>query len=223
MVSGQLQKVRDFNIWDSAYVSLAERKWGRTMPKYTKDIFNFAFESGDSWIDLGCGFGRFLRFLVKKVKDPDYIGYDSSSDMIKRITELYPEFHLRIFHRDITRHVPPTKAVVISNAVFIHLKSIEQQKILTNISKMRPLPRAIVFDINSYTNMEGSRPYFVEETSERNFRMSYQDPKSIERRLKKLFKQFSLKTKTYSMPKGVYKTAFFLKRPGLGRFVQDNG
>lgn len=219
MVSQQLQAL---NIWDSSYVSLAERKWGRRIPKYTKDIFDFAIKSGDSWLDLGCGFGRFLRYLIKRVKDPDYVGYDSSPDMVKRIVELYPEFILRVFQRDITRHIPPYKEVVISNAVFIHLNFKEQQRILDNISKLDPRPRAIVFDINSYVGMKDKK-YFVEETSERNFRMSYQAPEPIHKILDSKFRKYKIVTKKYNMPKGVFKTAFFLTRPSLSRFVQDNG
>jgi len=217
MVSGQLQAIND---WDAKYVKKAERSWGRKFPKYTKDIFNFALDNGDSWIDLGCGFGRFLKFLLARREEPDYVGYDSSPTMIKRIHELYPDYSIRIFLRNITKHVPPFKDVVVSSAVFIHLNQKDQQQILNNISKMKPTPRAIVFDINSYASKEHPKGYFIEEISIRNFRMTFQDPQPMLRNVKRKFRNYSVSTKKYNLRKGLYKTVFFLKRPSVERFIK---
>lgn len=205
------------NNWNDEYIDLAERVWGKKRPKYTLDIFNFALNSGNSWLDLGCGFGRFLKFLLENRDEPDYIGYDSSKSMIERIHKNFPEYFPHTFHRDITDKIIHHKEVIVSNAVLIHLNQEDQTKVLKRMLESTEakrnfsnFPKALVFDINSYSN---SPPcgYFREVVSERNFRMSYQDPNAMYGYLKSNFKKYSIKVKKYKMRKEVVKTTFFLK------------
>ncbi|WP_156382187.1 MULTISPECIES: class I SAM-dependent methyltransferase [unclassified Aureimonas] len=44
-----------------------------------------------SVVDLGCGFGDFLRFLRDRGHSGDFIGYDVASEMIERAHQLYGE------------------------------------------------------------------------------------------------------------------------------------
>ena len=198
------------NDWNAEYVNKAESSWGKKRPKYTLDMFNFAIKSGTSWLDLGCGFGRFLKFLLESIEYPDYIGCDSSKHMIKRMNDLHPDYFLRVFHRDITTYIPPVKEVVVSSAVFIHLNKADQVKILNNILKMDRKPKAITFDINCLKSGRGN--YSKETITKGNFLMHFQSPESMLDYLKKHFHEYSIKSKNYTVRKGIFKVVFFMNR-----------
>lgn len=201
------------NVWDAEQVSRAERVWGRKFPPYTREMFNFATTDAKSWLDLGCGFGRFLEFLLTKFDEPNYIAYDSSKDMVNRMNTKFPEFLGRVFVKDITSPITHNQESIVCSAVFIHLTEKEQLKVLKNLRDMTRKPKSIVFDINCYEmSRYAARSYFREEISKYNFRLTYQSPNETLKLLNSLFHDYSIKVKKYRMPKRVFKTVFLMTR-----------
>jgi trans-aconitate methyltransferase len=186
-------------------------------------MFNFALNGGKSYLDLGCGFGRFLQFLTEKADEPDYIGYDSSEAMISRINERFPDFFIRTFHKDVTTHIAHPQEVIISSAIFIHITLEEQQTILDNILALRPLPKAITFDINSPSEVEIDRLKSKQtESFERllrttkdgktTFRMTWQSHYIMTERLIKQFAAYNLTTKFYDLQSNRHKVVYMLEK-----------
>ena len=221
MVHGALQMLND---WNEREVKRAETTWGDTFPAYTLDMFNFALSSGKSFLDLGCGFGRFLQFLTdENVEEPDYIGYDSSDSMIKRITSKFPDYLIRCFLKPITDPITHPQEVVICSAVFIHIKLEDQQKILTNILNLKPLPKAITFDINSPSEQEIDNLKIKQsESFERilkttkdgksTFRMTWQSHYLMTEKLLKQFTAYNLTTKFYDLHTNRHKVVYLLEK-----------
>lgn len=219
MVSRALQALNDWNDCES---KRAETTWGHKRPQYTVDMFNFAIESGNSWLDLGCGFGRFLKFLLENNSEPNYIGYDSSQAMIKRNNENFPDYFLRTFHRDITTYIAHPQEVIISSAVFIHLTIKDQINILNNILKLTPLPKAITFDINVEEYKLGctkpKRPEAIERKIKISkdatslFRMTWQTEDIMTKRVLNLFPQYGLETKSYNIRPNQRKVVYMLRK-----------
>ena len=206
------------NLWNEAQVKRAESTWGHTVHPYSEDLFNFAIKSGDSFLDLGCGFGRFLEYLINNHpnKDFEYIGYDSSPEMIERTKERFPDYSSRLFVKDITLPIRHTPKVVISSAVFIHLASPDQVKILKNLSVVNSAV-AIGLDINCLSPSELGKETFTEKhlrIGTGTFRMAWQDRETFEKRLVKNFPNFSVSHKAYPLAGGRFKTMFFLTKKG---------
>ena len=210
------------NDWDDRESKRAEATWGHKLPQYTLDMFNFALKGGESYLDLGCGFGRFLNFLSENANEPDYIGYDSSESMINRIKERFPEYVLRVFPNDVTAPIGHTKNVIISSAVFIHITIEEQKKILKNILKLEPLPKAVTLDINSPSEAEirrlqgrksesFERRIRVTRGSDATFRMTWQSHYAMTQRLLKLFASYNLTIKFYSLKPNRHKVVYMLE------------
>lgn len=47
--------------------------------------------------DIGCGYGKYLEYLIKNYKKFQYVGYDFSNEMIKEASKKYPNnkfFHI---------------------------------------------------------------------------------------------------------------------------------
>jgi len=218
----------EVNNWGAAESKHAELTWGHKLPPYTVDMFDFAVKSGKSWLDLGCGFGRFLKYLDQKVFEPDYIGYDSSAAMIDRIKERFPNYAIRAFQHTITDPISHQTEVVICSAVFIHITRKEQIKVLQHISEMNPLPRAITFDINCPSRRillelrAGTKDHtenFIRTTNESTtkFRMTWQDPCAMTDSLTGLFRNlYQITVKYYSLSGGRKKVVYFLERNESG-------
>jgi len=211
------------NEWSEPEVKRAERTWGHKFAQYTLDMFNFARESGKSCLDLGCGFGRFLEFLSENGGEPDYIGYDSSESMIERVNERFPEYNLRIFLKDVTAPISHVKDVIISSAVFVHITIEDQEKILSNILKVEPAPKGIVFDINSPSEREiDSLRAKKSESFERRikttkdgktaFRMTWQSHYDMTRRLLRRFAAYDLTVKFYHLKPKRHKVVYMLEK-----------
>ena len=204
------------NDWNADEVKRAEQTWGHIFHPYTIDLFRFALANGDSYLDLGCGFGRFLEFLMDHKIEPDYIGYDSSPAMIERIRERFPEYSIRTFVRSITDKITHDQEVVIASAVFVHLTVTDQVKILTNIKAANPI--AFAFDINCPTKSELDRLKIKQtESYERvimraGFRMTWQNPLVMAERLLTMFPKFKLTQTFYDIKQGRYKVMNFLER-----------
>lgn len=212
------------NEWNEQEVARAERTWGHKTPQYTVDMFESARKYGNSFIDLGCGFGRFLEFLRKHSEEPDYIGYDSSESMISRIKERFPEYHLRVFQRDITEPISHVKDVIISSAVFIHITIEEQNTILDNLLKIKPPPSAIIFDINCPSEREidnlrakgaesFERHLKTTKDGKTAFRMTWQSHYDMTRKvLKKFGGGYLLNVKFYFLKPNRHKVVYTLRR-----------
>ena len=211
------------NDWNEKEVKRAERTWGHTFPIYTLDMFNFALASGASFLDLGCGFGRFLQFLNENSEEPDYVGYDSSEAMISRISKRFPDFLTRVFHKDITATITHPQEVVVSSAIFIHLTLKEQQSILDNILALKPQPKAITFDINCPNESKlgclknkqtesFERRIKITRGGETAFRMTWQSHYSMTEKVLKQFPKYNLTTKFYDLRQGRHKVVYMLSK-----------
>lgn len=198
------------NNWDSSQVERAERTWGHKTPQYTLDMFNF-LRPASSYLDLGCGFGRFLEYLLQHNPEPDYIGYDSSPDMIQRIQERFPHFSARTFTHDITHPIRNNQQAILCSAVLIHITLKEQQKVLKNISNSSP--RLITFDINSPSENWLRRGTHFERIIPPGFRMTWQSHYEMTKRVLNLFPDYNLKISFYPLHTNRHKVVYFLKKP----------
>lgn len=196
------------NDWNRHYVRLFEHSWGRKSPRYTLAMFSFALAGGDSWLDLGCGFGRFLRYLLTKRKSPNYIGYDSSLAMVERIRELYPRFKRRIFFRNIAEPLAHKQESILASAILIHLPQESQLNVLKNVAELKP--KSFTFDINGWNSRKGL--YFDTTVSGRNFLLIYQSSKDMLDLVKSLFHDYAISTRRYALKGDAHKTVFFLRR-----------
>ena len=211
------------NDWNEREVKRAETTWGDTLPQYSKDMFNFAISSGKSYLDLGCGFGRFLQFLDNNIDEPNYIGYDSSKSMIERIRERFPEYTISTFLHNITDPINHPQESIILSAILIHLTTEDQQTILTNILALRPLPKAITFDINSPCETEIDRlknkqtDHFerVLKTTKdgtSTFRMTWQSHYTMTEIIIRKFEHYNLTTKFYGLANNSHKVIYMLEK-----------
>jgi len=201
------------NNWSEAEVNRAESTWGKKVPPYSKALFDFAIEDSDSWLDLGCGFGRFLNYLMNSHELPDYIGYDGSADMISRISENYPVYSSRVFRRDITEPITNHQDSIICSAVLIHLPKADQLKILKNVKDSSP--NRFAFDINSpEEDTLLRRPYFETQIkcSEGLFRMTWQSHYEMTRQILSIFSDYHLTQKFYTVNKTRKKVLYLLER-----------
>lgn len=201
------------NTWDKQEVDHAERVWGGNTPDYISDMFDFAISSAKSWLDLGCGFGRFLKYLDDRVEDPDYIGYDSSPDMLTRIKENFPHYSPRVFLHNVTDPIVNDQESIICCAVLIHLNSVDQEKILNNIKKSNP--KLITFDINSPAE-KGMKwdAYFERQIrgSKNPFRMTWQSHYAMTRKVLQMFNNYKLTVKYYQLSGGRKRVVYFLEK-----------
>lgn len=212
------------NEWNDKEVKRAETTWGHKIHPYTEDMFEFVMTNGKSFLDLGCGFGRFLGYLTKNsTAEDNYIGYDSSLSMIDRITERFPANILQFFNSDITLPIQHHQETIISSAVFVHITPSDQLKILNNILKLSPLPKAITFDINSPSEFEidrlkskqsdhYERQIKTTKDGSSTFRMTWQSHHSMTRNIVKLFTAYDLTIKFYNLRNNQHKVVYMLKR-----------
>lgn len=203
----------ELNRWSLAEVNKAESTWGQKTPQFVSDMFDFAIDEATSWLDLGCGFGRFLKYLTSKVEDPDYIGYDSSPEMIERIKENFPVYYPRLFVHNILKPISNYQSSVVCSAVFIHLPAQDQDKILNNVRAISP--HFFTFDINSPSEeMIGKNPYFERrlKSSEHVFRMTWQSHYIMTRKILSIFDGYSLTVKFYKIQGNKNKVVYFLRK-----------
>ena len=211
------------NDWNEREATRAETTWGDSLPQYTKDMFNFAMASGRSYLDLACGFGRFLKFLDTNIEEPNYIGYDSSEAMLGKLRKHFPEFTISTFLRSITDPITHPQESIIASAVFIHLTLEDQQKILTNILALRPPPKAITFDINcpcetEIDRLKNKQTFHIERTLKTTrdgtstFRMTWQSHYEMTSSILRQFTNYNLTTKFYDLPNNRHKVIYMLEK-----------
>lgn len=221
--NGSKSTTLPLNDWNELEVVHAADTWGMKFPQYTQDMFDFVIENGKSYLDLGCGFGRFLHYLLERNDEPNYIGYDSSDAMILRLRDSFPEFSHCTFQRNITAEIRHFQESVLVSAVFIHITRESQQKILENLLKAHPKPLAITFDINSPNEFTIDRLKIKQsdaqekyiKTSEQGtsrFRMTWQAHHTMTSYLLRNFKDYNLTTKFYDLHSNQHKVVYFLKR-----------
>lgn len=204
----------DINNWSEKEAERAEITWGDKLPPYTIDAFEFILDGINSWLDLGCGFGRFFDYLEYAANEPDYIGYDSSTAMLDRFKNNHPAYAPRVFLRDITDPINNHQEGIICNAVLIHLKTESQDKIFKNI--LASNPKKFVFDINSPSEqwfLKG-QPEFIKyfKSTESNFIMNWQSHYLITKKVLALFKAYKLTIKFYPIQGNRNKVVYFLER-----------
>ena len=207
--------MKSVNNWSEAEVNRAESTWGYKTPQYTLDMFNFLTYGPTSWLDLGCGFGRFLDYLLPSSYEADYIGYDSSSAMIQRISERFPHYSSRIFLHKITDPINVNQQAILCSAVLIHITLEDQDKVLNNIKQANPLKAA--FDINSPGENWLKRPEnhhferFI-KGAEGAFRMTWQSHYDFTWKILNLFPNYHLTTKYYDLKQSRNKVIYLLER-----------
>lgn len=175
-------------------------------------MFNFLIEGGKSWLDLGCGFGRFLKYLESKVDDPDYIGYDSSPDMIARAKENFPHYSPRLFLHNITEPIHNLQDAILCSAVLIHIPASDQDKVLENIRIAKP--SLIAFDINSPAEQSMKWDTYFERRikgSVSAFRMTWQSHYAMTKKVLQRFSNYSLTIKFYTVNVNRYKVVYLLR------------
>lgn len=202
------------NNWSAVEVERAKKLWGDTYPQYSIDLYNFAISNVESWLDLGCGFGRFFKYLLEKVEEPNYIGYDSSSAMLDKFMKTFPDFSPLVFSRNIVDKIVHHQQSIICSAVLIHLTKEDQVTILNNVCEVSP--NKFSFDINSHPEQyieKGGKDYekFI-RGSYNTFRMTWQSHLGMTALLNKLFKNYSITQKHYPLANNRQKVVYFLEK-----------
>lgn len=197
------------NDWNTEEVRKAESRWGEKLPPYILDMFDFVISRNSSILDLGCGFGRFLEYLLMHNEEADYIGYDSSPAMINRITERFPFYSARIFNHNLTDPITHSQSIIICSAVFIHTTLEDQETILKNIKSTSP--DAFTFDINCPSEqwlLKGD--HFERQNA--GFRMTWQSHYSMTRKLARLFPTHKLTMSLYPLPDNRHRAVYQLTK-----------
>lgn len=209
----------ELNNWTDAEVKRAERLWGHTVHPYSAEMFDFAIKGVKSWLDLGCGFGRFLEYLDERVVEADYIGYDSSEDMVARIKQRFFEYASRVFVHNITDPIVNPQESIICSAVLIHITLEDQDKVLNNIKDKNPIKAS--FDINSPSEEWLAKPNAVHfekqiKCSEGLFRMTWQSHYVFTEKVKALFPNYKVKTDFFPLHARRTKVIYMLERSTEG-------
>jgi len=200
------------NEWNAEESNRAERSWGHIRKPYTIDMFEFLQSRAKSFLDLGCGFGRFLEFLKESHEEPNYIGYDSSQAMVARTIDRFPEYALQVFCKNLTQPITHPQQGILIHAVLIHVIPSDQEKILKNVKVANP--KFLTFDINYLDKQIKNSESFVTLTrnSEVKFRMTWQPHDEMTEMVKVLFPNYDLTTKIYKLRAPKKKVAYFLER-----------
>lgn len=100
-----------------------------------KILTEIGIQSGDSVLDLGCGFGDFSVYLDRRGLDIDYTGYDINPKLIGEAQRRHPQ--RRFEERDILQESFPDFDYVVSSSCF-NLRMIDDdnydfvRRIMTN-------------------------------------------------------------------------------------------
>ena len=214
----------NLNDWNKDEVARAEKTWGHKVPPFLDDMYSFAihelgakptYSAVKSWLDLGCGFGRFLEELDATITEPDYIGYDSSADMVARCRKRFPAYAPTIFERDITEPIVNSQQSVICAAVLIHLPLPAQQRILQNVAGKRPVK--FTFDINSLNEQEIRRTNLMDrrfQGTHSQFRMTWQSHYEMTKQVLAIFPDYHLDMSFYDLQRKCHKVVYKLTRKG---------
>lgn len=90
-------------------------------------LFSSVIPEGAKILDLGCGNGRFLGFLLQQKKMVDYTGLDFCPDLLEIARKKYPTF--TFLENDITDfHLSERFDRIVCSAAFHHIPSIKLRK-----------------------------------------------------------------------------------------------
>jgi len=200
---------RTINDWNAAQVKRAESTWGQKIPQYSLDAFTFASKS-ESYLDLGCGFGRFLGWLLTFKEEPNYIGYDSSTDMISRVRRKFPSYSHMCFEHNITGPISHKQEAILCSAVMIHITLDEQSKVLSNV--LSADPERFVFDINSPSESYLLKKDHFERIIPPGFRMTWQSHYTMTRKIMSMFNDYDVSVSFYPLHSNRHKVVYMLKK-----------
>lgn len=143
------------NDWNPKVVARLEKDWNKRKHSYSSEVFALTNSYGNSFLDIGCGYGRFYDFLVEErsSKTFSYIGYDSSEAMITRARAKHPDITHNFYLYDITKPFKTDVEVILCNGVLIHLLPEDQKRVLSNMN--RCLCKIIILTIQ--TSKKSSR------------------------------------------------------------------
>ena len=183
------------NDWNENYVQKAWKQWGVNYGTrwWVKEATK-AINAGDSFLDIGCGFGRFYRFLCAKKLKITYMGYDNSEAMLM----YHPAFSKVMMH-DIIEPFRHHADVIVCFAVFIHLDESAQNHVLKNIKDHTC--HTAFFDMHLT-----DKPNY--ERNHNGFRMMYNNEKHLMEKLQMLFSGRVLSFTDYQIGKRIHKRVF---------------
>jgi len=197
------------NIWSEEVVERAIETWGTVSTKWTKFAFTEAAE-GDLIIDVGCGFGRFYKWLIENRKEPlSYIGVDGSDWMIRKCKQLYgtSEDHFFFVH-DVLEPFNfievPWSCTILCNSVLIHLPTDQQDVVLKNI--LEAVPKKAVFDIEARGDLKNVTR-IGQEMSEPFYR-TWNSPIEFENKVRELFKDYVVTVDSFHFGKNLTRHVF---------------
>jgi len=81
-----------------------------------KVLFEVGIQDGDSILDLGCGFGDFIKYLENEGVSVDYTGYDINPALIEIAKERFPEKTFEV--KDILAEQFPVFDYIVSSSCF---------------------------------------------------------------------------------------------------------
>ncbi len=105
----------------NTYEALRTGPWERREMRFSI-VKEVGISTGDSVLDVGCGYGDFYDYLNRNDISVQYAGYDINSDFVKIGKEKYPECHFEV--KDIVHEEYPKYDWIISSSCFnLELKS----------------------------------------------------------------------------------------------------
>lgn len=186
---------KPINNWNPKKVKHFHNTWGQLTPPHIKYMFDFCLPS-NSFLDLGCGFGRFLKYLLDNKQEPfTYTGYDASSAMLDKIKEEFPNYKNSIHLHDVTKPFNHKASCIIISAVFIHLLFKDQLKVLDNIVATNP--DKLTFDIDRLKPELGAKKDLIERVNKTGFRSTRQSSEIMNSILAKKFPNYNLTEETF--------------------------
>jgi len=135
----------EHNNWTTPVVEKLDSDWTKLAGADTRTTFELAERSGDSFLDVGCGLGRFYGYLKERrgTEGFTYLGLDSSRAMVEKAREKYPDEPQLFLQHDAVESLLCGADVVLCNEVFIHLLPESQIRLLANLSEIE-WKRAII-------------------------------------------------------------------------------
>lgn len=198
----------NINNWNESVVQRAIKEWGNSYPKYLLSAYQYACKHGNNYLDIGCGFGRFLNHLMQyKEETYNYIGYDSSKAMLEKIRKkINSDNHAIVYLKDITKPFEHTADFIMCSAVLIHLSPDDQIKVLQNIANAKP--KHTIFDFNVERRKNN-----IERTislSNKPFRMTWNNKTWCISQVKKVFNESAIESREYPIRENKYKLFFYI-------------
>lgn len=143
----------------------------RTLASGTQDRQRIRFEvlqqvgmrSGDSVLDLGCGFGDFYAFLLDRGIHVDYVGYDICPDLLDVARRRFPGIHFEA--KDVQEsRIPCHFDYVVASQVFNNrLQEEDNLEVVKDIMRrsFEATTRAVAIDmLSTYVDYREDQLYY---------------------------------------------------------------